>query len=223
MEDKIWFSPLNIVVHFETDFQGIRVPKKAGEMMAVAITMAIAQELHKKQYWIQGILDSEQSPDVRTMYAEERKDGKAPWGCQQDIEIVKYTKYSAGMNLAEFVAKTKLGPNYAYDDQTIILVDVQSGARLPSANEWSAALSATGKHNQVLVLGRINLRYPHYRLAIVHPIPEAAIDYDPYVLLKKQGYMGVMKWSRGTEVRQVKNINEKHCPFEKFGIKCRLI
>lgn len=223
MEDKIWYPALNVAAHFEADFQNVPVPKKAEEMMTVAVAIAGIQELQQKQYWIQGVLDNEQSPDVRTICNEKRNDNKAPWCYQQDVEVVSYTKYSANMNLAEFVAKTKLSSNKAYDNLTTILVNVQAEVPLPSAYNWSSVLTSTGRHNPVLVLGKINLQKPHYRLAIVHPIVEGAIDYDPLVLLKKQGDTGVIKWSRGTKKRHTKDTDEKHCPFEKFGVKCQLI
>ena len=223
MVDKIWYPALNVAEHFRADFQNGLVPKKVGEMMAVAIAMAGIQERQQRQYWIQGVLDSEGSPDVRTIYSEERNDDKAPWCYQQDVEVVSYTKHSANMTLAEFVARTKLGPHDAYDDLTTILVDVQAGAPLPSAQDWAAVLASTGKRNLVLVLGKIDAQKPYYRLAVVHPIVEGAIDYDALFLLRKQGYTGVMKWSRGIKASHAKNINEKHCPFEKLGVKCQLI
>jgi len=223
MSDKIWYPALNVAAHYGADFQNDLKPKKVEEMMAVAIAMAGVQEIQQRQYWIQGVLDSEQSPDVRTIYREERNDDKAPWCYQQDVEVVSYTEHSTDLTLAEFVAKTKLGSDKAYDDLTTILVNVQAGARLSSAHDWTTVLASTGKRNLVLVLGKIKPQKPHYRLAVVHPIVEGAFDYDVSVLLKKQGHTGVMKWSRGTKANHAKDTNEKHCPFEKFGVKCQLI
>src|SRR3989344_3302795 len=219
MTDKYWYTALNVAAHFHRDFVSEPPPKKVAEMMAVAIAMAGMQEVHNRPYYIQGVSDSEQSPDVRTVWSDSSGGESAPWGYQQDVEVVTYTKYSAGQSLAEFVAKTKLAPNAAYDDCTTILVDVQAGARLPTAEEWTAVLAETGKNNPVLVLGRIG--DDMYRLAFVHPKVEGAIDYNPFVLLKKRGYTQVQKWSLGTKAIEIIDNDERHCPFEKFDVRCQ--
>lgn len=223
MIDKIWYPALNVAAHFEADFASTSPPKKAGEMMAVAIAMAAMQDMHNRPFWIQGVPDSEQSPDVRTICCDPPKNGKAPWCFQQDVEVVSYTKYSANMDLADFVASTKLAKDSAYDHQTTILVNVEAPAKLPLPDQWSAALTQTGKLNPVLVLGRIHPTNPQYRLASVHPVVEYAIDYDAPTLLKKRSDVTVMKWSLGTEAHEVFDSEEKHCPFENFGVTCTLL
>ncbi len=135
MIDKYWYPALNVAAHFEVDFADTQPPKKVGEMMAVAIAMAGLQEVHQKPYFIQGVEDSEQSPDVRTVWSDKSKGDVAPWGYQQDVEVVTYTEHSANQSLAEFVAKTKLAPDAGYDELTTILVDVQAKIRLPTAKE----------------------------------------------------------------------------------------
>ena len=134
--------------------------------------------------------------------------------------MVTYTTYSNHQTLPEFVAATKLAPATSYDASTTILVNVQAAASLGSEAEWTTVLNKTKKINSVLVLGLINKKIPLYRLAAVHP-PEVAIDYNPYELLKKQGYTKVAKWSLGTKFRESYDSTEKHCPFEKFGVVCR--
>jgi len=79
----------------------------------------------------------------------------------------------------------------------------------------------TGKINPVVVLGKISAH--EYRLAFVHPKVEGAVDYNPILLLKKQGYTKVQKWSLGTKAIEIVDEDEKHCPFEKFGVNCKLI
>ncbi len=191
--------------------------------MAVAILMAWVQKAHRKPYWIQGVPDVEQSPDVRTICREDQKNGMAPWCYQQDVEVVSYTNYSATHSLADFVAATKFAQDTAYDNQTTILVNVKANARLPSADEWSSVLSSTGKRNPVIILGKVDLENSIYRAAVVHPIAEGAVDYSPYELLKRQGYTGVVKWERGTVDRQISYPHETHCPFEEFGVMCKLL
>jgi len=222
MTDNIWFPTLNVAAHYHADFENGAVrPKKVDEMMSVAIAMAGLQEIHGKPYWIQGVSDTEQSPDVRTMCCDKPVGEAAPWCYQQDVEVVTYTTYSNHQTLPEFIATTKLAPATSYDALTTVLVNVQAAAPLGSEAEWAAVLGKTGKNNSVLVLGLINTQIPLYRLAAVHP-PEAAVDYNPYELLKKQGYTKVAKWSLGTKLRESYDLTEKHCPFEKFGVVCRL-
>jgi hypothetical protein len=224
MTDPLWYSPLNVVAHHEADFRETVPPEKVEEMMTVAIAVTGIQEAHKKQYWVQGVSDSEQSPDVRTICADTKiAVGKAPYYQQQDVEVVEYTTYSARMNLAEFVASTKLSKEKAYDDLTTILVNVQGASRLPSQSEWERVLGATGKKNPVLVLGLISASEPLYRLAVVHPVVEVAIDYNAIDLMKKHGSGGVMHFRLGTKAENKKVLDEKHCPFESFGIRCNLL
>ena len=223
MVDSIWYPALNVAAHYELDFAKIKPPKKAEEMMAVAMAIAGMQELHRKPYWIQGIPDTEQSPDVRTMCCDSSVGGAAPQCYQQDVEIVSYTEYSANETLASFVAKTKLAKDSAYDELTTILVNVQASVRLPSSKEWTDVLGATEKKNPVLVLGRINPDRHEYRLVVVHPVVEGAIDYHAPTLLRKQGYAKVAKWVRGTKANQVEIDDERHCPFEKFSVRCEVL
>ena len=74
-----------------------------------------------------------------------------------------------------------------------------------------------------MVLGKIHPDKPEYRLAVVHPIVQGAIDYDAHALGKKQGYTSVAKWSLGTKAGYERDNDEKHCPFEKFGVRCKLL
>ena len=221
--DPYWYPALNVAAHFHVDFADAMAPKKAKEMMAVAIAITGIQAMHKHPYWIQGVSDTEGSPDVRTMCNQERKGEKSPWGLQQDVEVVTYTEHSATQTLAEFVAGTKLAAESPYDDLTTILVDVQAAARLPSADEWSAVLTATRRRNPVLVLGKVDKAQPIYRLAVVHPVVEGAVDYNPFNLLKAKGYTKVLKMTRGSKSKETYDPNEKHCPFQKFGVQCTLL
>ncbi len=223
MVDRIWFPALNVVAHYHADFaNAVARPKKVDEIMTVAIAMAGMQEMHKKPYWIQGVPDTEQSPDVRTMCCDNPVGYASPLCQKQDVEVVTYTPYSKGQTLAEFVAATKLAPEAGYDALTTILVNVQAPTALGSETEWMSVLGKTRKKNPVMILGLINKDGPIYRLAVVHP-PEIAIDYNPYDLLKKQGYTTVKEWALGTKNKEWYDPNKKHCPFEKFGIECKLL
>jgi hypothetical protein len=223
MTDKYWYPALNVAIHFEADFKKNPPPKKAEEMLAVAVAMAGMQEMHNKEYWVQLVPDEEGSPDVRTMCCDRVKDGKAPWCYQQDVEVVTYTQFSKNENLADFVARTKLASNAAYDELTTILVHVKESSRLPTAQEWSQVLSKTRKKNPVLVLGRTHPVALDYRLAVVHPVVEGAFDYNAPQLLRKRGYIKVAKWSLGTKATEVIDNDEKHCPFEQIGVRCSLL
>lgn len=223
MVDKTWYPPINVVAHFEADFADIKAPKKAQEMMAVAIAMTGMQKLHGKQYLVQGVSDSEQSPDVRTMCCDPSEKGAAPQCYQQDVEVVTYTTHSTSTPLDSFVADTKLSRKSAYDDRTTILVNIEAGVRMPPPKQWSLTLTPTGKRNPVIVLGRISSNAPNFRLAFVHPIFEGGIDYNASALLKELGSPKVVTWSFGTRAQEVVDDEERHCPFEKFEVKCNLL
>lgn len=223
MIDKTWYPPINVAAHFEADFAGIKAPKKAQEMMAVSIAMAGMQRLHGKQYLVQGVPDSEQSPDVRTMCCDLSVDGAAPQCYQQDVEVVTYTIHSTNTPLDSFVVDTKLSEVSAYDDLTTILVNIEAGVRMPSPEQWSSTLTPTGKRNPVIVLGRLSRDIPNYRLTFVHPVFEGGLDYNAPTLLKELGDQKVVTWSFGTKARDLVDNGEKHCPFEQFGIQCKIL
>jgi len=223
MTDNVWFPPLNVAAHYEVDFAGITPPKKAEEMMATAMAVAGIQAMQKKQYWVQAVSDTEGSPDARTICCDSSVNGAAPLCYQQDVEVVTYTAHSSKESLASFVANTKLSANKAYDELTTILVNVQTNVRLPSKEDWSNILGATGKNNPVLVLGRIKKDAPEYKLAIVYPVFEGALDYNLPKLLKSLPHSKAMKWSIGTKDKQTDDDSENHCPFEKLGATCTLL
>lgn len=116
MIDPYWYPAINVVAHYEADFINTKPPKKASEMMAVAIAMTWMQELYGKPFLLQGVSDTEGSPDVRTLISDEVKGDRAPWANQQDVEVVTYTKHSSKKTLPEFVATTKLAPYATYDE-----------------------------------------------------------------------------------------------------------
>ena len=79
LEDKIWFSPLNVIHHFrelenklsekEKTSKGFR---KADEMYSVAIMLVGIMKVQGREYWLQAVDDKVSSPDR----SEERRVGK---------------------------------------------------------------------------------------------------------------------------------------------------
>lgn len=225
MRDKRWYSALNVVAHFYSDFEAVsmRPPKKAEEMWAVAVMLAAIQEVEGKQYWMQPVADSEGSPDVRTITRIERDDDKARNYVYQDVEVVSYTAASSGESLPDFLLRTKLSPGKAYDDLTTILIWAKGAVYSPPAAQWAATLNSVKQRVPVALVGHAHAAEPIYSLAQVHPTPHQVLQFNLPETLKKQGYTGVINLARGTKNVTARREGEEHCPFESLGVKCTQI
>lgn len=228
MTDPRWYSAMNVVSHVQTDTTPGAVPKKVEELWAVSIMLAAVQEIEQKQYWLQPVSDKEGSPDVRTLFVDKVYSGdRSNDYSMQDVEVVTYSAASAarGETLPEFVLRTKLSKDKAYDDVTTILVWVQVAPPPSDAKEWMAVLArAKTKVPSVFVLGQSHPVDPTYHLMQVYPRPfPIAVDYDASDLLVNQGYAGVLDLARGTKKKSRISPAEEHCPFESLGIVCKRI
>lgn len=222
MVDKIWYRPKNVIAHFQADFSSGTPPKKAQELMAVTVAAIAMEIIDKVRYLVQAVDDSEESPDVRLLFSVPSEGGKAPECYQLDIEVVTYTTHSASQSLSDFVKSTKFAPTKGYDECTMVLVNIEHGTKIPQPMDWEASLKSTGRRNRVLVLGRLDATKPIHRLASVYPEFEGGIDFNAADLLSKQDD-GVVRWTLGAKAATVYESTEKHCPFEKLGVKCTLI
>ena len=222
MKDPRWYSALNVVAHFHSDFTSTNPPKKAEELWSVAIMITGMQEVESSRYWLQPVSDNEGSPDVRTITRHERPadDDRARDYTYQDVEVVTYTAASYGVSLPDFLLQTKLSPKKAYDALTAILIWVKDAARCPPNTEWIAALKDIKLPIPVMLLGRSKATDPVYSLVQIHPAPRPLIEFNlPETLLKK-GYTGVLNLRRGTKNITESRKGEEHCPFESLGVKC---
>ena len=227
MKDKRWFSALNVVAHFGTDFApGLGTPqtrKKAEEMWAVAVMIAGIQEAVGSEYWMQSVSDTEGSPDVRTTTIVNRPAGRAPDYAMQDVEVVTYTAASSSESLPEFLLRTKLSPKKAYDSLTTILIWAKDSAYCPPRTEWDTVLAGVKSSVTVVLVGQSKENEPVYSLIQVHPDRKNVIEFDLNKTLLKQGYTGVITLSRGVKDVTVARPEEEHCPFESIGVDCLLM
>jgi hypothetical protein len=225
MKDPRWYSALNVVAHAHSDFltqTGVIIPppKKVEEMWAVAVMLVGIQESEKKQYWMQPVADSEGTPDVRTITRIERTDDRAPDYTYQDVEVVTYTVASSTETLPEFLLRTKLAPDKAYDDLTTILIWAKDAVKCPPNAEWLAILKSVRQRTPVMLLGKMHSTDPIYSLVQVHPVCKPIMNFNLPETLLKQKYTGVMNLARGTKNKNMRREGEEHCPFESFGINC---
>ncbi len=224
MRDPRWYSALNVVAHVQTDIEAGKAPKKVEEMWAASVMLTGLQEIQERQYWLQPVSDLEGSPDVRTITKFDRSGNLSPNYVFQDLEIVSYTKSSvlAGETLPNFLLRTKFAGNKAYDELTTILIWAKVAPPASTAAEWQAILmNVNTRVPQVMLLVRTHPMDPLYSLLEVYPntLP-LIVNFNLPVLLKKQGYTGVINLTRGTKKKEVKREGEDHCPFEKLKIKC---
>jgi hypothetical protein len=222
MKDPRWYSALNVVAHFHSDFASIKPPKKAEEMWATAVMITGMQEAEDRQYWLQPVSDLEGSPDTRTITRHERdeSDERARDYTYQDVEVVTYTAASYGVSLPQFLLNTKLSPKKAYDVLTSVLIWVKDAAKCPPNAEWIAALKDVKLPIPVMLLGRSHATDPIYSLAKIHPEPRPLIEFNLPETLLKRGYTGVLNLRRGTKNVTERRHGEEHCPFESLGVEC---
>lgn len=226
MQDKRWYSVLNVIAHYYADFDpvlGIKPSKKADEMWAVAVMLVGIQEVEKRQYWMQPVSDTEGSPDVRTITRIERDDDRARDYVSQDVEVVTYTAASSEENLSDFLLRTKLSPDDAYDELTTILVWARGAVHSPPMSEWRTALKDVKQKTPVVLVGRAHPHEPIYCLVQVHPAIKQILQFNLADTLKAQRYTGVLNLNRGGKNRSKRREGEDHCPFESLGVKCNQI
>jgi hypothetical protein len=222
MKDPRWYSPLNVIAHYHSDFATTKPTKKAEEMWAVAVMITGMQEIENNRYWMQPVSDTEGTPDVRTILRHERPadDDRARDHTYQDVEVVTYTTASYGVSLPDFLLQTKLSPKKAYDVLTTVLVYIKDAAKCPPNVEWTTALKNVKLPIPAILLGRSHPTDPIYTLSQLHPIPRPLIEFHLGETLLKRGYTGVLDLHRGTKNITESREGEDHCPFESLGVEC---
>lgn len=221
LRDPRWYSALNVIAHYGADFEPKSAPNKANEMWATAVMLAGIQEVENSQYWMQPVSDREGSPDVRTIKQIPRSDDRAPDYVIQDVEVVTYTSASFAEKLPNFLLRTKLAPNKAYDELTTILIWAKDAVYCPPASEWNATLAGVGSRVPVVLIGQAHTTDPIYSLIQVHPVRRTVVTFNLTDTLLKQGYTGVINLGRGSKNKNVRREGEEHCPFESLGVICR--
>jgi hypothetical protein len=224
MGDGRWYSAGNAVLHFREDIvpgDTSKLARKAEELCITGAMLVGMQEVEQKQYWLKAVPDEEYSPDVRSITLIEREGGRAPDGQFQDVEVVTYT-HSSKESLIEFLLRTKLSENKAYDEQTVILLYVKEAVMCPPPREWIVGLNGCKHRCPVLLLGHAHATEPIFTLKQVYPVYKEIITFNLPKTIAKQGYTtGTINLTWNPNKKEVRRENDVHCPFESLGIVCK--
>lgn len=124
--------------------------QQLSEAYAVAL-MALALETDPETFLEIVDNDVEHTPDVRLV--KERQPRHRWW---QDIEVVRFTRYSEPEGLIKFLLRTKLAPVNAYPEEMIFLCHIDIPLRDPVTAAWR--------------LSNAFQRYPTLRQKIKNPL-----------------------------------------------------
>lgn len=152
-----------------------KVFEKAREMRAAAICLLGIWQIQDEHFMMQ--VSRDRSPDVRTMVLKEIKD-KPNHGFFQEVELVALDDNSDETELIPFLERTKLSPRYAYDDKTIILVELKKNMTIPSYNEIHRQLEPLNPTPTVMILCRVHPTEHQYAVTQVWPIVELNSEVD---------------------------------------------
>lgn len=226
LEDKIWFSPLNVIHHFrvlENDLsekeKRSKGFKKAGEMYSVALMLVGIMKVQRREYWLQMESDKTRSPDVRTGTFRKVEGVKMPEFAIEDVEVVDFDENSGEKSLSDFLKRTKLSNSKkAYDSLTTILCRIKSSIYLPRFKQLNQELKSSKFYGPVMILGRISNdeEKPVYKIAQIHPTVDLVQEFNLLDELLNKKYTGVLCLKRATTFNTEYIEVEKHFPFEKI-------
>jgi len=223
--DNVWFSPINVLHHFErldsvatADYKKAKDYKKAYEAYIVAIMLVGIIKQQKQQYWMQLVKDDEGTPDIRTFrYAV--KNGILNWQEIQEVEVVHYEKHSSE-SITDFLKKTKFSPKKAYPETTTILCFADKTTNLGSWKQLSHEMQGLIQQTPVIILGKTHSTEPKYIICQIHPYIDLLTEFDTSAEAKNKRYDGVLKVHLDPKGKPIfiKDPTEKHFPFESLGI-----
>lgn len=227
LEDKIWFSPLNVIYHFRKlenklsdKEKSSKSFRKAEEMYSVALMLVGIIKSQSREYWLQMVDDKSASPDVRTGTYQKKEGVKMPEFTIQDIEVVDFDENSLEKSLTDFLKRTKLSnTNKSYDPLTTILCRVKSSIHLPNFNQMNQELKSTTFSGPVMILGRTSVdeEKPVYKIAQIHPTVDSITEFNVLDELLNKKYNGVLSLKKATTFSTEYRAEEKHFPFEKIS------
>jgi hypothetical protein len=200
MEDKYWYNPVNVIYEFEALLQkGVfnkdtKKAKKAKEMYIGAIFTIGLVSKWRKDFWIQMVDDKEESPDVKTICRHPERQGEMSL---QDMEIVTMGKWGDG-SITDFLLKTKLSSNKAYDDFTNVVCFIDRELNDISAEEININLLKhhPDKKYPVFLLVQTHPTEAIYKLVQIYPVVDMNIDFDLYKECQKITYPAVFIYSK---------------------------
>lgn len=224
--DTVWFSPINVLSHFErlsdtadADYKKSKDYKKAFEAYLVAIMLIGIIKLQKQEYWMQLAKDEEGTPDIRTFrYAA--KNGVLNWQEIQEVEVVQYESHS-NESMTEFLKRTKFSPKKSYPDTTTILCYANKTTNLSTWKQLEKEMQTVKAKNPAIILAKTDKTKPVYTICQIHPELDLLTEFDAFEETKNKKYSGVLKVRFEPSKKQpifVYDPKEKHYPFESLGI-----
>lgn len=225
LTNKIWFSPVNVIYHFkklETEGKiapGMKHYKKCCEAFIAAISLVGVIKMIGREFWMQIVDDSEQSPDVRTgCYNKKIRDNDF---AIVDVEVVTYDGNSSE-DIVDFLLRTKLSRSKGYDNLTTILCHINKITSIPSAEELNRQLVSKNPKIKphVVLIGKTDPVKETYRMVQIYPEVDLDTTFDLMIEYHARKYNGVLVLNRGANKSPEFKYNpdEKHYPFENLGL-----
>jgi hypothetical protein len=210
----VWFSPRKILLRYAQLEQRVGEEIKTAsqyktirEARAVAIMLLGIQKIQNREYWLQLVDPAEGTPDIRTATLVETDNRLA----YQDVEVVTLELHTQE-DVDDFLKRTKLSAEKAYQDSTIILCNIDKNVATKAWQKISSALSGTNKKYEVYLLGRTAPAEMKYQLARIYPKLDGVVSFDAMEEAKKK-VRDTMRFIRGTKRQEGREENEKHEPF----------
>jgi hypothetical protein len=225
LTNKIWFSPVNVIYHFKKlESEGKIVPgkkhyRKCCEAFIAAVSLVGVIKMLGREFWMQIVDDSEDSPDVRTgCYEKKIRDNDF---AIVDVEVVTYD-INSSENLVDFLLRTKLSDTKGYDNLTTILCHINKITNVPDVQELNRQLLAKNPKikSPVVIIGKSDPVKEIYRMVQIYPTVELDTTFDVIAECKARKYNGVLVLNKGANRVPVfkSNQDEKHYPFENLGL-----
>lgn len=226
--DREWFNPVNVIYEFKRlESLGVINPsikpyKKLQEAYISAVSLIGMVSKLGLNFWLQMVDDKEGSPDIKTICRNPK--GVVNEFAIHDVEVVIFNKHTPSDDLIEFLLKTKLSDNKAYDDLTNILCFIDRFVVFPSVFDIQQSLLAKDlkKKSPVMLLGKILKNEERYRLVHIYPEISFDITFDLLEECRKITYPGGFRLGRRGKMGEKPtyiNDGSKICPFQKFGIE----
>jgi hypothetical protein len=152
-----WFSPIEIINHFEklrSYYKDLSNPvfKKAHEMFSAAVALLGAYELSEENKYFLQVNTQSATPDVMAgKQTEQGKKGILLEMCQ--MEITEFEEHSKTDDIIEFLQSTKLPPKRDYGKNTMIVCIVNKKIPLDQ-KKLIDAMKVLKPNSSVYILGR---------------------------------------------------------------------
>lgn len=211
----VWFSPHKLIRDYlylseeerkaySADEQKIMKEAFHGSIMLLGVMKA-----QRREYWIQLVDPSEQTPDLRTMRLRSRPN-QSDWMDVQDLEVVEYEDHSTE-TIDEFLKRTKLSPRKRYPAGTSILCFLNKTMSMPNWSVVHKSLKDLKNSIDTYIVGSINETKLDYFLAKINPLLEIT-QFNASEAAATLCTVHTRKVSRGSK-KQERELDQQFFPF----------